>query len=97
MRNNSTSLDFFGYALFSNLIIPELGVSNPPRICKSVDFPDPEAPVIATNSPFASSKSRSFNTRMFPNDLVIPFAFNKLDIDFKSRDEFREFISTFAE
>jgi hypothetical protein len=53
--------------------------------------------VIATNSPLINSKLRSFSTRMSPNDLVIPFAFNKLDIDFKSRDELREFISTFAQ
>src|SRR5215212_11726317 len=35
---------------------PELGVSTPPRMCNSVDLPDPEGPTMATNSPFSTPK-----------------------------------------
>ncbi len=33
---------------------PEVGLSTPPIKCNSVDFPDPLAPTIATNSPFST-------------------------------------------
>ena len=32
--------------------LPWLGVSNPPRMCRSVDFPEPEAPSIEMNCPW---------------------------------------------
>ena len=32
-------------------LCPPLGMSRPARQCRSVDFPDPEGPMIATNSP----------------------------------------------
>jgi len=37
---------------------PALGVSNPARRPRRVDLPLPDAPMIATNSPFAMVKSR---------------------------------------
>src|SRR3989338_6289750 len=49
--------------LLLNLYEPPLCFSKKPRICKSVDFPEPEGPIIATNSPssmlsVASCKAR---------------------------------------
>src|SRR3954466_15362119 len=38
---------------------PELGVSTPPRMCSSVDLPEPEGPTMATNSPFSTLKLTS--------------------------------------
>ena len=32
--------------------LPEVGLSTPPSICRSVDFPLPEGPITETNSPF---------------------------------------------
>src|SRR3990172_4629499 len=43
----------------SSSILPELGVSSPARIASSVDFPDPEAPTIATASPGVTARSIS--------------------------------------
>ncbi|MDW8166738.1 MAG: hypothetical protein RMJ67_09545 [Elusimicrobiota bacterium] len=31
---------------------PSVGLSRQPIICKKVDFPEPDGPVIAINSPF---------------------------------------------
>jgi hypothetical protein len=45
-----SSLNFDNSFPFT-LILPEVGVSNPPIIFRSVDFPLPEVPTIATNSP----------------------------------------------
>ena len=35
---------------------PEVGLSTPPIKCNSVDLPEPDAPTIATNSPFSTKK-----------------------------------------
>ena len=32
---------------------PDVGLSTPPIKCNNVDFPLPDAPTIATNSPFS--------------------------------------------
>jgi hypothetical protein len=47
---------------------PELGMSNKPSACNSVLFPEPEAPITATNSPLAMPKLTSHNTSI----LVFP-------------------------
>ena len=42
--------------------LPEVGMSNPPIIFNNVDFPLPEAPTIATNSPSSISNETLFKT-----------------------------------
>ena len=37
-------------------ICPEDGLLNPPIICSNVDFPHPDGPVTAINSPFSIAK-----------------------------------------
>jgi len=39
------------------LKVPEVRMSIPPMTCSSVDFPDPDGPVIATSDPAATSMS----------------------------------------
>jgi hypothetical protein len=41
---------------------PSLALSNIPKILSSVDFPDPEDPMIATNSPSSTLKLIPFRT-----------------------------------
>ncbi len=36
----------------STTMRPDVGRARPPRRCRSVDLPQPEGPMIATNSPF---------------------------------------------
>ena len=36
--------------------LPDVGLSTPPIRCNNVDFPLPDAPTIATNSPFSTEK-----------------------------------------
>src|SRR5262245_983469 len=50
---------------------PELGVSTPPRMCSSVDLPEPEGPTMATNSPFSTLKL----TRSMALICVSPFPY----------------------
>ncbi len=42
--------------------VPVSYVSSIPKIFSNVDFPDPDAPIIETISPFSISKSMPFNT-----------------------------------
>ena len=42
--------------------LPESGRSIPLRQCIKVDFPEPDGPIMATNSPSAMSRSRSSRT-----------------------------------
>ena len=52
----------------STVTVPEGGRSSPPSMCSRVDLPDPDVPMIATNSPFStlsSTPSRAF-TRVSP-------------------------------
>ena len=44
------------------ITVPESGFSNPHIICKSVDFPEPEAPTKAKLSPFLTDKENSCKT-----------------------------------
>ena len=37
-------------------MLPLVGLSNPPKRCSSVDFPQPDGPMMATNSPFSISE-----------------------------------------
>lgn len=39
---------------------PPEALSSKPKICIKVDFPDPEGPIMATNSPFSITKDVSF-------------------------------------
>src|SRR5688572_7587889 len=52
---------------------PLVGRSRQPRMCISVDLPDPEGPVTATNSPGSTSKSapRSARTVTSPTTYVL--------------------------
>jgi hypothetical protein len=43
---------------------PEVGRSRQPRRFISVDFPDPDGPMIATNSPFAIDSDTPSNARI---------------------------------
>ena len=36
--------------------LPDVGLSTPPIKCNNVGLPEPEAPTIATNSPFSTEK-----------------------------------------
>src|SRR3989338_3557899 len=40
----------------SNRYSPLVGLSKNPRICSRVDFPDPEGPIMAINSPSCTEK-----------------------------------------
>ena len=44
----------------ASVISPSLGPSSPPNRCSSVDLPEPEGPMMATNSPL-------FTTRFTPS------------------------------
>ena len=44
--------------------LPDVGVSNPPIMCSSVDFPEPEVPTTATNSPSSTEKSTPSRARV---------------------------------
>src|SRR5215211_6538923 len=50
----------------SRATAPRLGRSKPARICRRVDLPHPEGPMIATNSPSATVKSMPFSTGRAP-------------------------------
>ena len=41
----------------STKTLPEVGRSRPPSICSRVDFPEPEVPTMATNSPCSIVRS----------------------------------------
>ncbi len=49
--------------------VPELGLSNPARMCISVDLPEPEGPITATSSPERTSMStpRRASTAVAPS------------------------------
>ena len=51
--------------------LPEVGLSTPPSICSNVDFPLPEGPIIATNSPFCTLKDTLSNAFTF----ISPFPY----------------------
>mgnify|MGYP007014007420 CR=1 FL=1 len=61
----------FSSNIFSPLYIisPPLGISNKLIQRRSVDFPEPEEPIIQTTSPFSTEKSISFKTSCVPKDL----------------------------
>jgi hypothetical protein len=48
---------------------PEVGRSRPPRRCSIVDFPEPDAPMIARNSPCSTAREtpRSASTCPSPS------------------------------
>src|SRR5262249_33543750 len=50
----------------SRATAPRLGRSKPARICRRVDLPHPEGPMIATNSPSATLKSMPSSTDREP-------------------------------
>src|SRR5258708_10515534 len=54
----------------SSQYLPEVGVSRQPRICIRVDLPEPEGPMMETNSPrpMATSTPRSACTAFSPED-----------------------------
>lgn len=44
----------------STVTVPDVGVSNPPIMCKSVDLPLPEVPTMERNSPFCTERFTLF-------------------------------------
>ena len=54
--SESSSSSSFATSLPSKRYSPDVGVSSAPRMCMSVDFPDPEGPMMATKSPFPIPK-----------------------------------------
>src|SRR6476620_5209902 len=52
----------------SMIIFPDVGLSSPPSRCSIVDLPQPDGPMIATNSPFSTSMDtpRSAGTSILP-------------------------------
>ena len=46
-----------GMFYYPTVTFPSVGRSTLPRICSRVDFPEPEAPTIAANSPFSTDRS----------------------------------------
>src|ERR1035437_7177962 len=55
MSASSSSVNF-ETSCPSKKYVPEVGLSNAPKICIKVDFPEPDGPIIATNSPSAIVK-----------------------------------------
>src|SRR3989338_4970905 len=51
---------------------PDVGVSRHPKICIKVDLPEPEGPIIATNSPFSISKLMFLRT----GDIISPVLYD---------------------
>lgn len=45
---------------------PEFGRSMPARVCSSVDLPEPEGPMMATDSPVRISKSTAASAKVDP-------------------------------
>ena len=58
--------------------LPEVGLSTPPSMCISVDFPLPELPTIATNSPCATEMPASFTAMisLFP----VPYTLRRCSV-----------------
>src|SRR6476620_1397273 len=52
----------------SMMMLPLVGLSKPPSKCNSVDLPQPDGPIIATNSPSPTSKDKPLRagTSSFP-------------------------------
>src|SRR5688572_17188114 len=55
---------------------PVVGVSTPPKMCSSVDLPEPEDPTMATNSPFSTLKLTSFRALICVSPF--PYTFERL-------------------
>jgi hypothetical protein len=51
-------------------MVPELGLSRPPKRFNNVDFPDPEGPVIPKKAPFGMDRDTSVkaSTWTFPRE-----------------------------
>src|SRR5580700_3080610 len=49
---------------------PEVGLSSPPIALKSVDFPDPEGPIIEMYSPRIMSRSTPLSARRVSSPIV---------------------------
>ena len=65
VSSSSFSLEM---SLPSTHTFPEVGRSSPPSMCRRVDFPLPEVPTMATNSPSSTDRSTpsSAFTRVSP-------------------------------
>ena len=50
-------------SLPSTRTAPEVGRSSPPSMCSRVDFPEPEVPTTATNSPLSTVRSTPSKAR----------------------------------
>ena len=73
LRNVEISLSERCPRLFpSRSTSPEVGLSSVARIFRSVVFPEPLSPIIATNSPFSTEKFTLFNAcTLFPPKRVV--------------------------
>ncbi len=58
---------------FSIKISPEEGGIKPPNIFKKVDLPEPDSPIIATNSPFSISTETPLSISTFILPIVKVF------------------------
>ena len=52
----SCSSFIFASSLSRTKTLPEVGISSPPIMCSRVDFPEPDVPTTATNSPSSTDK-----------------------------------------
>ena len=59
---------------------PDVGVSRHPKICIKVDLPEPEGPIIATNSPFSISKLMFLRTGDIISPVLYDFAMSLISI-----------------
>src|SRR5688500_8245566 len=59
-RSASRPSEYFDISRSKKKYSPSLGLSMRPTMLSSVDFPHPDGPMMATNSPLASSKSTPF-------------------------------------
>jgi hypothetical protein len=57
----------------SNSKTPEVARSRNPKICIKVDFPEPEGPMIETNSPLAIVKERLWSTFVTTSPVTYSF------------------------
>jgi acyl-CoA thioesterase I len=58
----------------ANLMLPSLGLSRPANKPSSVDLPEPEDPIMATDSPALISRSIPFNMHSGPSEVVTVFS-----------------------
>src|SRR5699024_6471406 len=57
------------------------GRSRPPRVCSSVDFPLPEGPVTARNSPSSTERSTWSSAVAVPRRRVAPLTCSRAGVD----------------